>query len=175
MWIRRTVLAALPALLARPQVARATSPEARPSPVVLMMGADAGAWRPALLDAGGVPLGPLDPADLADAIAFIRGAPAPPPLVLMGPAGLVDAQSGLPGVSLIVRLAEPHAPISGRAVFAAVTALLTDDALSKAHAVLLASQDPAPPPAAASAITLTDERALNQLSLALQSLAATRV
>ena len=175
MWIRRTVLAALPALFARPAPAQARGPQAPAPPVVLLLGDQAIApWRPALLEAGCEPLGPLDPADLVDAMAFIRAAPTAPAVVLMGPAPLIDAQSGLKGVSLMVRLAEPPAPISGRAVLAAATALLTDDALSKAHAVMLASQDPAPPPSAAPTLTLFAEGQGEQLSLALKALAASR-
>ncbi len=144
MWIRRTVLAALPALLARPEPARATPVERAPAPappVVLMLGAETQAWTPALLEAGCAPLGPLDSADLIDALAFARQAPGAPAIALLGPAALVDAQAGLDGISLVVRLGEAPAPLSLRTALAALAALLNDDPLSKAHAVMLAAQD----------------------------------
>ena len=144
MWIRRTVLAALPALLARPERARATPVERAPAPappVVLMLGAETQAWTPALLEAGCAPLGPLDSADLIDALAFARQAPGAPAIALLGPAALVDAQAGLDGISLVVGLGEAPAPLSLRTALAALAALLNDDPLSKAHAVMLAAQD----------------------------------
>jgi hypothetical protein len=178
MWIRRTVLAALPALLARPEPAQAR-PVERPAPtstpVVLMLGAEAAAWTPALLEAGCAPLGPLDPADLADAVTFARQAPGAPAIALLGPAALVDAQAGLEGINLMVRLGEAPAPLSLRTALAALAALLNDDPLSKAHAVMLAAQDgEAPSKSARRVLSLASEGDLPLLAPVLADLAVRR-
>ena len=145
LWIRRTVLAALPALFTRPASARPLNRQpVRPAqPVVLLIGPPelAAAWTPAVLEAGCAPLGPIDPADLADALAWVRATPQPAPVALMGPAGLLDSQPALEDLALLIRLAPDRPPLSGRAVAAAATALVNDDPLSKAHAVLLAMDD----------------------------------
>ncbi len=178
MWIRRTVLAALPALLARPEPARAKTAERTPAPtppVVLMLGAEAAAWTPALLEAGCAPLGPLDPADLADAVAFARRAPGGPAIALLGPAPLVDAQAGLEGINLMVRLGEAPAPLSLRTALAALAALLNDDPLSKAHAVMLAAQDGGTSSKTARRVlSLASERDLPLLATVLADLAVRR-
>ncbi len=175
MWIRRTVLAALPALLARPEPARATPVErtAAPAPpVVLMLGSEAQAWTPALLETGCAPLGPLDPADLVDAVAFARQAPGAPAIALLGPATLVDAQAGMEGIDLLVRLGEAPAPLSLRTALAALAALLNDDPLSKAHAVMLAAQDGGTP--RRRVLSLARERDLPLLAPVLADFAARR-
>lgn len=178
MWIRRTVLAALPALLARPEPARA-APAARTAapapPVVLMLGAEAAAWTPALLEAGCAPLGPLDPADLVDAVAFARQAPGAPAIALLGPAALVDAQARLEGIALMVRLGEAPAPLSLRAALAALAALLNDDPLSKAHAVMIAAEDGgSSAKTARRVLSLASERDLPLLAPVLADLATRR-
>lgn len=175
LWIRRTVLAALPALLARPAVAKAATPAPPPrsAPVVLLLGGQdlAAAWTPALLEAGCAPLGPVDPADLADALAWARTLPNAPRLMMMGPAELVDAQTPPDDLALLIRLAPARAPLSGRAVLAALSAWMTDDPLSKAHAVFVAAEGPAGPGRAdIPTLTLTPEAGPEPLKVALARL-----
>lgn len=177
VWIRRTVLAALPALLTRPSRAQARTGPGRSAtapPVVLILGeAETATWTPALLEAGCAPLGPVHPADLPDAVAFARAAPGAPRIAVLGPANLVDAQAARAGISLFVRLAPQAAPISARTLVTAATALLNDDPLSKAHAVLLAAEDGRPNPGgAASVLTLTSAQDLPRLTLALEALSS---